>query len=298
MTWLAGYLDNRQARVCYNGVLSRSRKFVQGLPQGSVLAPVLFLLYINSLAEALPKTIVPLLYADDVAILATHRVRDRVTALARGAIDKVVGWSDDFKLTLNRKKSEAIPFSMDTADARGWSPRLSIGGEDLKISKTARFLGVEFDRALTFGSHVVTIRARAAGKLRMLAAVAHSSWGWRKPDLRKVFLSHIGSLIHYAGSGWQPWLSASRVRDLQRLQNRALRLITTQAASSPEEALHAESRILPVQQTIRAALLRSREKALRLPRDHPRRVAFEGSCPQRLKRRGARAKAHEWGAFP
>ena len=296
VSWLAGYLDNRQARVMFNGVLSRSRKFVQGLPQGSVLAPVLFLLYINSLAEALPKTITPLLYADDVAILATHSARAQVAALAQGAIDKVVEWAEDYKLTLNKSKSEAIPFSMDTGDARGWSPGLLIGGEDLKISKTAGFLGVRFDRALTFGDHVATIKTRAAGKLRMLAAVAHSSWGWRKSDLKKVFLSHIGSLIHYAGSGWQPWLSASRVRDLQMLQNRALRIITTQAASSPEEALHAETRILPVAQTIRAALLRSREKALRLPRDHPRRVAFEGSCPQRLKRRGARAKALEWGA--
>ena len=74
----------------------------------------------------------PLLYADDVAIFATHSARVQVTALTQGAIDKVFEWTRDLKLILNKSKSEAIPFPMDTADARGWSPGLLIGGRTLK----------------------------------------------------------------------------------------------------------------------------------------------------------------------
>ena len=70
LKWIRAFLQNRTAAVKFNGTLSNTRQMKQGLPQGSVLSPLLFLFYINNLADELPETIVNSMFADDVAILA------------------------------------------------------------------------------------------------------------------------------------------------------------------------------------------------------------------------------------
>ena len=82
-------------------------------------------------------------------------------------------------------------------------------------------------------------------------------------------------------------------RKLERVQNRVLRLITGQSMSSPYEALRAEAKVNSMRCVIRQNITKSREKALRLPEDHSRRVAFEGVCRFRLKRRDARSEAED-----
>ena len=69
--WLRSFLNDRRARVCLNGHLSKSYIFKQGLPQGSVLAPLLFLFHINDLAESPPEDVIAALFEDDVTILST-----------------------------------------------------------------------------------------------------------------------------------------------------------------------------------------------------------------------------------
>ena len=65
----------------------------QGLPQGSVLAPILFLFYINELAKLLPSDLVTAMYADDVSFLASARTTQEAEAMAQAAVDIVVKWS-------------------------------------------------------------------------------------------------------------------------------------------------------------------------------------------------------------
>ena len=68
ITWIRGFLTHRRARVRLNGALSRNRVFREGLPQGSVLSPLLFLFVIDTLRARLPPTTNVSLYADDVAV--------------------------------------------------------------------------------------------------------------------------------------------------------------------------------------------------------------------------------------
>ena len=293
--WLRSFLENRQARVKFNGSVSKSKTMTQGLPQGSVLAPVLFLFYINELARLLPDNILTAMYADDVSLLASARTIVAAEKLAQNGVNTVVVWSREWKLNLNGKKSESALFSMSHAD-KYILPNIQIDGNVIPNSKFPRFLGVTLDRTLTFSKHVENITARVAKKSNILRAVAHSTWGWRKEDLKRVYLSHIRSVIDYAGSSWQPWLSNTNIKVLETAQNRCLRQITTQALSAPVEALRAETGVLSLQSTIQANIVRSKEKALRLPTDHPRRIAFEGRSTLRLKKHCARSKALTLGS--
>ena len=72
--WLNCFLSDRQAKVQFASETSRVRSMRQGLPQGSVLSPLLFIFFINNLAEILPEDAQVAMFADDVTLLATHRV--------------------------------------------------------------------------------------------------------------------------------------------------------------------------------------------------------------------------------
>ncbi len=91
--WIRAFLADRRARVRINNALSESRKFRQGLPQGSVLAPLLFLFYINNLAEQLTEENEIAMFADDVTILATNKNKQLAEESAQRSIDVVCEWS-------------------------------------------------------------------------------------------------------------------------------------------------------------------------------------------------------------
>ena len=101
--WLYQFLNNRQARVKFNGTTSSSHQLRQGLPQGSVLSPLLFIFYINSLAAKLPTNNINCIFADDVSILATHRKLQSALDEVQAAVNIVVDWCKSWKL--NQKNS-------------------------------------------------------------------------------------------------------------------------------------------------------------------------------------------------
>lgn len=256
----------------------------QGLPQGSVLAPILFLFYINELASILPSDVTVSIYADDVTLLSSSQ--DKLTAqhLAQKAVNIVKSWSEEWKLQLNGQKSEVAIFSKSNADS-SWRPIILVDNIQLNHSTHPRLLGIILDKTFTFSRQVEEVSLKVASKMRLLGAVSNSNWGWRKKDLKKLYLSHIRSTMCFASSGWQPWLSKTNVEKMEALQNKCLRLISGQSRTSPHEALRVETDVQSISFQIDASCLRSREKAFRLPLDPPRRVTFMESAPERLKNR-------------
>ena len=103
--WIRSFIVDRRSRVQLFNVFSSSRRFNQGLPQGSVLAPLLFLFYINDLATTLDNDAVIALFADDVSIFTTAHKREDAEATAQSVVNSVVTWSQEWKLNLNARKS-------------------------------------------------------------------------------------------------------------------------------------------------------------------------------------------------
>ena len=192
--WIYQFLCNRQARVKFNGTTSSSRKLHQGVPQGSVLSPLLFIFYINNLAKLLPTDTINCMFADDVSILATHRDKQKAAESVQRAVDIVVDWCAEWKLKLNATKSEVSFFSSWTGDAK-WEPTINIRGSAIKYNPLPVLLGVTLDRQLTFSTHAENVAERAVGKNRMLAALSHSEWGWKRDTLKCIYLSSIRSIL-------------------------------------------------------------------------------------------------------
>ena len=168
--WLRSFLNDRTARVSLNGHLSRSVLFKQGLPQGSVLAPLLFLFYINNLAESLAEDVLMAIFVDDVTILSTARLLREAERNAQTSFDAVCKWSVECKLQLKAGKSEAAVFSSDTKNAK-FRPCTRAGNFTIPFNPTPWLVGVILDRQLTFSPHVQTITKRLDSNFRKLSPI-------------------------------------------------------------------------------------------------------------------------------
>ena len=174
--WIRHFLVNRQARVKFNSTESKCRIMRQGLPQGSVLSPILFLLYINHLANLLPQNNVNAMFANDVSILATESTKEEAQIKAHEAVDIVVEWARNWKLRLNATKSEVSHFTTNSMEAR-WEPKIEVDGTIIRREPNPRLLGVILDRNLRFGPHADHVASRIETKKKIIGAVANTEWG-------------------------------------------------------------------------------------------------------------------------
>jgi len=115
--WTSTWLTNRIARVKLNGACGTSRTFKEGLPQGSVLSPLLFVIYINDLLGGFDESTLASAYADDVDIACRERNKAAAVTQLQEAVNHVVHWSEASRLKLNATKFETAVFTLDAAEA-------------------------------------------------------------------------------------------------------------------------------------------------------------------------------------
>ena len=240
--------------MVYQNHKSRSFRVRRGVPQGSVLGPVLFSLFINNLLASLPSTVSCSLYADDLAIWSSSPSIPTAVEATQGALFRLERWSEYWCLPLNPSKCEASFFSVDPHQAN-LQPNLLLLGSRLRFNPTPTFLGVTFDRTLSFTKHVSSLKAKFFPRLKALRCSSASSWGPSKESLSVLYKSFLRPLLTYAAPGWFPFLSATNITKLERLHRAASRAITGCLSSSPIPLL--------------LSVASSYERALRLPTSFP-----------------------------
>ena len=124
--WTQSFLSDRRACVVYQNHKSRSFRVRRGVPQGSVLGPVLFSLFINDLSASLPSSVSCSLYADDLAIWSSSPSVPTPVEATQGALFRLERWSEYWCLPLNPSKCEASFFSVDPHQA-SLQPNLLFG---------------------------------------------------------------------------------------------------------------------------------------------------------------------------
>ena len=117
VSWIRGFLTDRRARVRLDGVNGSSMKLQQGVPQRSVLSPLLFLFYINGIRDAAPEGTFISMYADDIAVWSQHKDRVIAQEAVQRAVNNFGAWSEEHRLMLNPSKCEVAFFSTDPAEA-------------------------------------------------------------------------------------------------------------------------------------------------------------------------------------
>ena len=148
-------------------------------------------------------------------------------------------------------------------------PNLLLLGSRLPLNPTPTFLGVTFDRTLSFSKHVSSLKAKFFPRLKALRCISASSWGPSKEFLSVLYKAFLRSLLTYALPGWFPFLSATSFTKLERLHRAASRAITGCLSSSPIPLLLSETSLPPLRVTLTHFILSSYERALRLPTSFP-----------------------------
>ena len=283
--WTRQFLCDRRACVRINGEHSRSRVFRAGVPQGAVLSPLLFLIYIDDLVNALPHDIEISLYADDVALWAGASTIDDASRKVQMALNELERWVRRWKLDINIDKSETAAFALGSNAGACAKPTVVLNGQPLQSTETPKLLGVTLDRRMTFRAHTERIAAKMTARLQQLRRLAGRSWGCCADDLRTVYLAYIRSVADYCGACYLPAASESTTRRLEIIQRKAARVITGCVASTPVDALEREANLMPLrlrgQQLAGYAYLRAAGK----PDDDPMRrlIADRVQLTGRLK---------------
>ena len=121
--WTRSFLADRRARVRWNDTLSSEVKMSEGLPQGAVCSPMLWLCYANDLAPVLRRHGVNVgMYADDLDISYSHRDVDTATSKVQAALDELDEWADTWNMNVSETKTKTILFSTHRDEVNGKRP--------------------------------------------------------------------------------------------------------------------------------------------------------------------------------
>ena len=147
--WLSDFLVGRVIQFNVNGFLSDQISPAAGVPQGSILSPLLFLIYLNDLPKPHHRQNSKSQFADDTALWAASRNVHIAVKLLQKDLRKLAKWCAKWRIKLNPEKTKVIIFSRSYL-ARNSEPTLKLYGEKLKIYPQVKFLGITFDTQFTF----------------------------------------------------------------------------------------------------------------------------------------------------
>ena len=260
----------------------------RGVPQGSVLGPVLFSLFINDLPASLPSSVSCSLYADDLAIWSFFPSVSIAMEASQGALFRLERWSEYWCVLLNPSKCEVSFFSVDPHQAN-LQPNLLLLGFHLSFNSTSTFLGVTFDCTLSVSRHSSSLNAKFFPRLKAICCISASSWGPSKESLSLLYKDFLRPLLIYTLPGWFHFLSVTNITKLERLQA-ARRAITGCLSSSSIPLLLSEASLPPLRATLTHFTLSCNEWALR------RQISFPISGLARLGVKTRLCKS-SWRAF-
>ena len=230
--WTQSFLSDRRACVVYQNHKSHCFRVRRGVPQGFVLGPVLFSLFINDLAASLPSSVGCSLYTDVLAIWSSSPSVPIAVEASQGALFRLECWPEYWCILLNPRKCESSFFSVDPHQAN-LQPNLLLLGSRLPFNPTPTFLGVTFDRTLSFSKHISSLKAKFFLRIKALRCISASSLVPSKESLSFLYKAFLRPFLTYALPGWFPFLSATNITKLERLYRAASRAITGCFPSSP-----------------------------------------------------------------
>ena len=147
ITWFKGYLSHRRQKCYVNGALSDTEFLTCGIPQGTILGPLLFLIYINDLPNCL-KFSDTQMYADDTSITMASESSYEIEMKMNADLDNIYEWLKANRLSLNTTKTEFMLIASRQRSALMSTPRLQIGAESIPKIEVVKSLGVHTKHSL------------------------------------------------------------------------------------------------------------------------------------------------------
>ena len=216
LSWIEAFLSGRNQRVRVNGELSASKLVTSGIPQGSVLGPLLFVLYINDLPDSVQSNI--LLFADDTKIFRQVFTTEDAEALQKD-IDALNQWSEKWLLKFNIDKCHVL--SLGKFDKITHTHRYKLYGDELEHVFEEKDLGVIIDMELTFEEHMASKIKKANG---IMGLIRRTFSFLDAETFKTLYTSFVRPHLEYANQVWSPFLR-KHIKMVESVQERATKLV-------------------------------------------------------------------------
>ena len=210
-------MSNRFQFVCVNGIASNKQKVTCGVPQGSILGPTLFSLYVNDLPQFTEPSV--RLFADDTIMIMSDNSLDNLNNTANNDAKITDKWLTSNKLALNTSKTSFMLFSTKKMSADKFS--LTIRGEKINRTPVAKYLGLLIDEKLKFDVHVKHVCKKLSLICGVFCYLRHYIC---KKTLLMLYCSLVNTHILYGILVWGS-TNHSILQQLQVLQNKIIRII-------------------------------------------------------------------------
>lgn len=185
------------------------KNVLSGVPQGSVLGPLLFLIYINDFSFVLTSSTVKL-YADDSKVFQYFRRSDDgsdISADLQHDLESIESWCDNWQLGINASKCHVLKLGHNRSGSS-----YVLGGQNLDTCTSTRDLGVMMSNSLVFSQHCSSISSKASSKVGLI----YRAFASRSVEFMKImFVTHVRPIVEYCTEVWSPfWL-----KDIDMIEN-------------------------------------------------------------------------------
>ena len=224
---LHSFLDNRTLHVFLDGTWSQIVELRAGTPQGSVLSPILYLIFVNDLPCSLNLSKIDLSqYADDVGLWTTSASAMEATQTLQTELSELEGWCKKWQVSLHPAKSKMILFTKCPRHKEEISggPILNVFNEQISATNQAEYLGVLFDARMTWEPHTQKLVAKGYKRVNLLRSVAALSKNIKPEIINLLYKAIIRSIFEY-GSVCIITAAETHIRKMQLVQNQAVRIM-------------------------------------------------------------------------
>lgn len=233
---IASFLKNRSFKVCISNEYSESRSLPAGLPQGSVLSPLLYSIFTYDIS--IKRNHDAAFYADDSALICSGKVSNAIVKQLGQSIKHVEKYFKKWKIKINHEKTQAIIFPYNKSPKRVPSIPLQFLGNVIELKSSIKYLGVTLDSKLTFGEHIRNSCEKATNCGRALFPLLNRKSKLNQINKCLLYRMCIKPIMTYACQVWFTKTAKCHLRKLQIIQNKNLKIIHNLPWRYPTQRLH------------------------------------------------------------
>ena len=231
--------------TCRFEEIDECRIAFRGLPQGSVLSPLLYNIYVSELENTITQECQMIQYADDICIFTNNNNSDNSAHILKRSLSGIQSKLQELGLTLSLEKTKFCIFDLRQKVKLKTKRYLKIGDHEIRASNKIRFLGMTFTPRMEWNSHINNVWKKCQCSLKIIASLRHTWWGADPRLLKNIYVALIRSRIDYGGFLIHQINKSTRLK-LNRLQYKAIRLILGLRTSSPINFLLGEIKDPPI----------------------------------------------------